>query len=244
MISHNPVHKMKLDEIRNELRSCENSIIFAILERNRWKHNEKAYRWIGGTTPLFESLLLSVEGSHAKAGRYSCPEEHPFTIVSSPPVPHPPYQLEFFLEENHTTINHNTRIRELYFRDILPHITEEGHCENQGSAVTADIHLLQAISRRIHLGKVVAESKYRDHPDVYNKLDTDENIMHHITNNVVETSILDRIRDKTARFDETKALVEAIVAVFRDIIIPETKQVQIQYIRLKQEASRDIIMAM
>lgn len=235
---------MKLDEIRKELRSCENSIIFALLERNRWKRNEKAYLWSGGTTPLFESLLVSVEGAHAKAGRYVCPEEHPFTLVPPPPIPHPPYQLESFLNETHTTINHNSRIRELYFRDVLPNITESGNCENQGSAVTADIHLLQAISRRIHLGKVVAESKYRDQMDVYNKLDTDEAIMHHITNDVVEASILDRIGAKTARFDDTKALVEAIVAVFRDIIIPETKQVQIKYIRLKQEASRDIVMAM
>ena len=225
---------MKLDEIRNELRSCENSIIFALLERNRWKRNEKAYHWMGGTTPLFESLLQSVEEAHARAGRYACPEEHPFTPVPSPPVSHPPYQLECFLEENHTTINHNSRIRELYFRDVLPNITEEGHCENQGSAVTADIHLLQAISRRIHLGKVVAESKYRDQPHVYNKLDTDETIIAHITNDVVETCIIDRIRDKTSRFSDTQELVEVIVAVFRDIIIPETKQVQLQYIRLKQ----------
>jgi len=228
---------MQLENIRIQLEACENSIIFALCERNRWCRNLHAYEdstehayegstdhaYVPTTTSLFHTLLKGTEAVHASVGRYVCPEEHPFTKISQ--------------EGEDTSINHNDTIMNLYFQKILPIITEPGSCENPGSSVTADVHLLQAMSRRIHLGKIVAESKYTLDPDMFSRTLSDSELLEKLTYIEVENCILDRIRNKVRRLDgqSTPPHVwsERVVSVFRDIIIPETKAVQISYLRAK-----------
>lgn len=243
---------MHLEEIRLELEACENSILFALYERNRWARNPQAYHVTSQDAltnkealtsipkraelgSLFDTLLRGTEVLHASVGRYRCPEEHPFYFdeVSDTSKEH---RLNRFLDPTHRHINHNARLLGLYFEQILPQITREGQCENPGSSVTADIQLLQALSRRIHLGKVVAESKQRNDPSLgMNPETTDETLLAAITYPQVELAILDRIRTKAQRLEgqSPSAWSERVVAVFRDIIIPETKAVQIEYMRTK-----------
>ena len=93
------------------------------------------------------------------------------------------------------------------------------------------------MSRRIHLGKVVAESKYRRDPQVLSRTSSDQELLEQLTHIDVENLILDRIRSKVQRLDGQSSAPsvwsEIVVSVFRDIIIPETKQVQITYLRAK-----------
>lgn len=42
-------------------------------------------------------------------------------------------------------------------------ICEPGDDEQHGSSVVCDVNALQALSRRVHLGKFVAESKFQVH---------------------------------------------------------------------------------
>ncbi len=235
---------MEISQIRTILQECENSIIFAIFERSRWKSNPSAYQINPETgESLFTSMLKGIERVHARAGRYRCPEEQPFTknldltqIRDSGRT----YQLDNYLDSRHISINNNEIITEKYFRLLLPKITEEGEDENLGSAVTADINLLQALSRRIHLGKLVAQTKYDSDKEWYGKSHTDREFFVKLTNTQVENNILKRLEQKIKNFSNDMASnfpninlnPTFIVDIYQDMIIPETKQVQIQYFKL------------
>ena len=60
------------------------------------------------------------------------------------------------LAANH--INLNTRILEAYTGPILTSLWREGRRRQHRSSAVADVHCLQAISKRVHYGKFVAES--------------------------------------------------------------------------------------
>ena len=47
---------------------------------------------------------------------------------------------------------------EKYLKVIVPAIAEKGDDEQYGSSVITDIAVLQALSKRVHFGKFVAES--------------------------------------------------------------------------------------
>lgn len=227
---------MQLRDIRELLRRCEDSIIFALLERARWKRNQDVY---ANCPSLFTDLLQKTERAHSEVGRYQCPEEHPFTHIKSPSehYQNKKYQLSGLLMEDHKTINHNAKILELYLEKIIPTITPEGEDENAGSAAVADVNLLQAISRRIHLGKVVAEIKFSQPGGEinYRKCQNYEDLMNQLTNEVVEHNILLRIREKSNIFGGNKTdsylPEEVIVSIFRDFIIPLTKEIQVEYLQ-------------
>jgi chorismate mutase len=226
---------MHLREIREVLRRAEDSIIFALLERARWKVNREVY---SATPSLFVDVLVKTEIAHSEVGRYQCPEEHPFTTISIPPTGYrnKQYSLSKLLMDNHSDINHNVVILEQYLEHILPMITSEGTDENAGSAAVADVILLQAISRRIHLGKAVAEIKFSDpeSTEKYQECVDRESILTQLTNQTVENSILNRVRQKASVYggdDSDSSLPkEVIVSVFRDYIIPQTKAVQVDYL--------------
>lgn len=86
---------------------------------------------------------------------------------------------------------------------MVPAIAKKGDDEQHGSTVLADIVVLQAISRRVHYGKFVAESKYRSDPEGYQRLidagDAD-GVMKLLTNAVVEARVLRRSRIKAATY--------------------------------------------
>lgn len=90
-----------------------------------------------------------------------------------------------------------------YLNLIVPAITAKGDDEQYGSAVLADINVLQALSKRIHYGKFVAESKYRSDPEGFQRLvdagDAD-GVMKLLTNEKVEEQVLTRARLKAATY--------------------------------------------
>jgi chorismate mutase len=100
-------------------------------------------------------------------------------------------------------LNFNSILLQRYIKEIIPSITIPGDDEQHGSSVVNDVTLLQALSRRIHYGKFVAESKYRDTPEKYQALvdaDDDEGVMALLTNNDVEKKLLRRVRLKAANY--------------------------------------------
>ena len=68
------------------------------------------------------------------------------------------------------TINLNNVIMDLYLQELVPGITEPGDDNNYGSAAMQDVLCLQALSKRIHYGKFVAEAKFRADPEQYREL--------------------------------------------------------------------------
>ena len=90
------------------------------------------------------------------------------------------------------SINLNSLIMDLYLHELMPGITEPGDDNNYGSAAMQDVLCLQALSKRIHYGKFVAEAKFRADPGQYKQLiqrkDRDA-IMQTLTNIDVENKV-------------------------------------------------------
>lgn len=152
-------------------------------------------------------------------------------------------------------VNVNAIIKEKYITEILPEACrkfgrpERGESqENYGSAAVCDVACLQALSRRIHFGKFVAESKFRHDTARFVELIKAKDkagIDAAITDSQVEKKVLERLRLKaktygtdpstvTARGEE-KINVEAVVKMYAQVVIPLTKVVEVEYLmqRLK-----------
>lgn len=87
----------------------------------------------------------------------------------------------------------NPQILSLYIEEIVPAVCKAGDDEQHGSSVLADITLLQAISKRIHLGKFVAETKFQEAEEKYRSLvmaDDVDGVMELLTNRAVEERVL------------------------------------------------------
>lgn len=148
----------------------------------------------------------------------------------------------------------NEEIKKFYIEKFLPVACAdfgrpdrgEGQ-ENYGSAVTCDIACLQALSRRIHFGKFVAESKFRSEKERFTKLiraEDRDGIGAAITNEAVEKQVLERLRLKARTYGtdpsigasgDGKINVEAVVSMYRDFVIPLTKVVEVEYLMQRLE---------
>lgn len=117
--------------------------------------------------------------------------------------------------------------------------------QNYGSAATRDLESLQAISRRIHYGMFVSESKFRSCPaDFVPHILTPnpEKLLALITKPAVEAALLVRLKKKAeiygSEFDQAgnivhsthskmKINVDEVVKLYKDTIIPLTKDVEV-----------------
>ena len=110
--------------------------------------------------------------------------------------------------------------------------------ENYGSTATCDVVCLQALSRRIHFGKFVAESKFRQETERFVELikaGDREGIGAAITNAAVEKKVLDRLRLKARTYGtdpsigaerEGKIDVDAVVSMYE---VSETEYIVREY---------------
>eukprot|EP00978_Attheya_sp_CCMP212_P048824 scaffold581008_cov51-Attheya_sp.AAC.1 len=86
---------------------------------------------------------------------------------------------------------------------MVSQLTRSGDDEQHGSTVLSDIAALQALSRRVHYGKFVAESKYRANPEEYQRLveaGDAQGVMKLLTNEAVEEQVLRRAKIKAATY--------------------------------------------
>ena len=146
-------------------------------------------------------------------------------------------------------VNVNEQIKKNYVESFLPAACadfgrkDRGETEeNYGSAATCDIACLQALSRRIHFGKFVAESKFQTETEKYTQLikaGDREGIGAAITNEAVEKKVLERLRLKARTYGTDPSIgaegpgkinVEAVVAMYKNFVIPLTKVVEVEYL--------------
>jgi chorismate mutase len=107
---------------------------------------------------------------------------------------------------------------------------------------------LQALSLRIHFGKWVAESKFRTETELFTRLIKEgdrEGIGRAITNAAVEKKVLERLglKARTYGTDPSEGVtgpgkinVEAVVAMYKDFVIPLTKEVEVEYLMQRLES--------
>jgi chorismate mutase len=147
--------------------------------------------------------------------RYSSPEEHPFSKEQLPAPVLQPLRFPALLCNN--TVNVNDEILRWYIDRVIPALCVAGDDEQHGSSVLCDITALQALSKRIHLGKFVAESKFAADPATYCELlasDDVKGVVDLLTNVQVEERVLQvsicTAVDACAWLTEDVALQESI----------------------------------
>lgn len=239
---------LTLANLRNVLIRLEETIIFGLIERAQVCLNAVVYEPGGIPVPGFDGcfadyMLWETEVLHARLRRYTSPDEVPFFEGLPDPIL-PPMQFPQVILPN--TININDQILECYKRRILPLICPPGDDRHYGSTATLDIPCLQAISKRIHYGKFIAEAKFRQDQEQYTRLirDRDESgIMERLTNREVEQHLLRRVRAKTAAYgrdidggpesaaEPSFRIAPATVAeIYQRWLIPMTKDVELLYL--------------
>ncbi|KAF4677272.1 chorismate mutase aro7 [Perkinsus chesapeaki] len=243
---------LKLSDLRSDLIRQEETIIFALIERAQFKQNLSNYSLCNqiGTCSKLDYFLTETEKLHSRFRRYEMLEE-PFTNPKFLPAP--------FFSEAHdgpqrivpNTINANSRLKSFYVKNVIPLICRPGEEEVSaalGASVVRDVTALQAMSRRIHYGKLVAEAKFQANTPLYSQLiraqDAD-GLMDLLTDSAVEEKLLQRVREKARAYgrdiqnggsevvvDDSALKVdpENVVLAYRELMIPLTKEVQVAYL--------------
>jgi chorismate mutase len=235
--------QLRLDNVRNALVRLEETIIFCLIERAQFCRNEIVYREaalgdaLGGRS-LVGYLLHETETVHARMRRYTSPDEHPFFRDLPAPVLTALRYDDNPLRLN--TVNVNDDLRRVYEGEIVPFVCAPGDDGQYGSSAVCDVACLQAISKRVHYGMFVAETKFRSASGRYAALVRAGDraaLEAAITDARVEEAVLERVGRKARRYcgelkDTSGPSVdpEAMVAVYRRWIIPMNKQVQVLYL--------------
>ncbi|XP_057447666.1 chorismate mutase 1, chloroplastic isoform X2 [Lotus japonicus] len=246
---------LTLDHIRHSLIRQEDSIIFSLLERAQYCYNEdtydpNAFSMDGFHGSLVEYMVRETETLHAKVGRYKSPDEHPFFPDGLPEPLLPPLQYPQVLHPIAESININVKVWDLYFRVLIPQLVKEGDDGNSGSSSLCDVMCLQALSKRIHYGKFVAEAKFRASPNDYKAAiiaqDKDK-LMDLLTYPEVEEAIKRRVEMKAKTYGQEvvvnmkehrtepvyKINPSLVADLYSDWIMPLTKEVQVAYLLRK-----------
>ncbi|XP_062206967.1 chorismate mutase 1, chloroplastic-like [Phragmites australis] len=243
---------LTLDSIRHSLIRQEDSIIFSLLERAQFRYNadtydSNAFHMDGFEGNLVEYMVRETEKLHAQVGRYKSPDEHPFFQEDLPEPLLPPIQYPTVLHPIADSININKEIWKMYFDELLPRLVKEGSDGNSGSSALCDTICLQALSKRIHYGKFVAEAKFQESPEAYMPAiiaqDRDQ-LMHLLTYETVEHAIEQRVEAKAKVFGQEvnvssedngappsyKIRPSLVAELYSYRIMPLTKEVQVAYL--------------
>lgn len=241
-----------LQGIRNSLILQEDNIIFSLLERAQFCYNAETYdpyafAIVGFQCSLAEYMVKETEKVHARVGRYDSLVEQPFFPSALPHSMLPPLCYPQVLHPAADLININVKVWEMYLNDLLPRLVKQGDDGNHASSAVCDTKCLQALSKRIHYGKFVAEAKFQDLPDPFKdaiKAQDKAQIMDLLTHPDVEEVIIKRIELKTraCRQEMIRGVGEngsdpayeinpsLVATLYKDWIMPLTKEVQLQYL--------------
>lgn len=223
---------MDLSAIRKSLSKLEDIILRGLAERYQYSVNYKCYIQnndlkIPTYNSFFDYMLHNTEKVHAIAGRYLNPYERPYSEnLPSAIIINSNILLDFSKD---IQINLNNDIRKQYLDFIKNYFNKEDDGE-YGDAVTRDIHLLQIISKRIHLGIQVMNIKYHANPELFQTLIKKQNyskIMEEITSKTVEENIIKRVQKKAHNYGIPEQIA---INFFRNLLIPLTKKVEIEYL--------------
>jgi chorismate mutase len=164
---------------------------------------------------FLEYMLAGTEALHYAVRRYMSPEEHAFFPERLPTHKKILRDLDFpsLLSDSGgaSDVNFNQVLLRKYIETVVPSICQPGDDEQHGSTALCDVALLQALSKRVHYGKFVAESKYLADPDGYRKLveaNDADGVMRLLTNEVVEAKVLRRARLKAATYGSEPLLAD------------------------------------
>ena len=223
-----------LDQIREKMISLEDGVIMSFFNRALYKRNEKAY--IPGEVKiknfsgsLFEFSFLQIERGYSVLGRYLNGEEYSFFPLTA--------ESEVFRKVEDLGIEKSINVNPLIlndYLDCLKNICKPGDDNQYGSAIEWDALCLQFLSKRIHLGKQVAEAKYQENPVEYQRMinaKDEAGLMTKLTNLKVEDNVLLRVNQKGERYNINSQFISDF---YRAKIIPLTKEVEVRYLLIRK----------
>ncbi|KAJ7966267.1 Chorismate mutase [Quillaja saponaria] len=242
-----------LESLRDSLIRQEDSVIFSLIERAKFPVNSNTYDKSYISVPGFggslaEFFVRNTEDVHAKAGRYKTPEENPFFPEHLLPPVVPPFPYPEVLHPASAFININKSIWKVYFDELLPLIAAPGDDGNYASTAASDLACLQALSRRIHYGKFVAEVKFRESPQDYEpaiRSQDREALLKLLTFESVEEMVKKRVAKKAMVFGQEVSLdtddkegnykvnPSVVSRLYEEWVMPLTKIVQVEYLLLR-----------
>jgi len=237
--------RLKIETIRGVLNRLEDTIIFALIERAQFRRNDVIYNpgafgsVIDPNESLVGYLLHETERTHARMRRYTNFEEAPFYDDLPDPILPPRNKADALVRPNH--ININAEIRRMYEQETVSLLCQPGDDGQYGSSSVCDVTCLQALSSRVHYGKIIAESKYQINPgecEAAMKAGDREALIRRITDHQVEQAVLQRVHLKACAYGQEpgaeafRARINAgiVTDLYRLSIIPLTKEVEIRYL--------------
>jgi chorismate mutase len=244
------IEPLTLANIRESLIQQEDTIIYALLQRAQFGFNSPTYDNSSFSTPGFDGSLLQfmlkeTEHLHAKVRRYQAPDEQAFFPEGLPQPILPSLVNPKVLHPAADNININKEIWSMYLEDLLPKLTTPEDDGNYGSASVCDVLCLQALSKRIHYGKFVAEAKFTEDPKKFEdhiRTQDGDAIMKALTFKNVEDNVKRRVANKARTYGQEvnehgqvenaryKIDPELAGALYEDWVMPLTKKVQVAYL--------------
>jgi chorismate mutase len=235
-----------LSYIAARLEALEETIIYKLLDRAQFAINKNAYLpghsgFTGNIQDsLFDIRLSAHETMDAQFGRFSVPEERPFTGGLPQSKRKVSIDTSFLSISDFNLVNLSKDIKAAYL-DLLPQLCVQNDDAQYGSSVEHDVFAVQSISRRIHFGSFyVAECKFRSDPVGYIRMIRDndrDGLLDKLTRKDVEEQIINRLHGKicSIQHDVNKLVRQvidprSIVTFYRETIIPLTKEGEILYL--------------
>eukprot|EP00438_Fugacium_kawagutii_P013597 Skav223058 [mRNA] locus=scaffold1069:409365:410201:+ [translate_table: standard] len=213
---------------------------------------------VGSSGCLGDWFIYQTECLHSQVRRYDHPTEFSFFEPLPEPLLAKSHQREQVLAKVPAEARVNQRLLELYRSKMIPSLCEDGDDGNYGSTAVQDVHVLQTMSTRIYYGLFVAESKFRSEratAEALIKAKDTEGLMAFITKPEVEARNIQRVILKARTFSQNianqsaktadesnptyKVNPEYIGALFRDYIMPLTKDVEVAYLLARLDGGRE-----
>ncbi|CAD6251654.1 unnamed protein product [Miscanthus lutarioriparius] len=231
--------QLSLAAVRDALVRLEDSVVFALIERARHPRNAPAYApaAAGGGHSLVEFF----------AGHYQKPEDVPFFPQDLPLPLFPTKPSPKVLHPFASLVTVNDAIWKMYFDELLPLFTVDGDDGSYAQTVALDFACLQVLSQRIHIGKYVAEVKFKDAPQDYSRLikaKDSNSLMDLLTFKAVEEKVKKRVEKKARTFGQNITLEDNATAgdseckvdpkvlskLYDQWVMPLTKDVEVEYL--------------
>jgi len=237
--------------IRDHLEALEEEIISAYIARAQFARNEAAYSggYLGNPDQsLFGAYLLGLEEFNAGFGRYRDPLERPFNDGLPEPKELVVVQNRGLKISDYDSVSVTPEIKEAYL-EFLDVICQPGDDKQYGSSAEHDTTALLVTSQRIHSGMIVAEWKYGENPEMYDRLiqaKDEAGLEDALTNESIENKVIARVQSMAQqRRDAADPAIRHVIEpdefvhYFKESIMRLTKVVEVAYFLNRTQTHTD-----
>jgi chorismate mutase len=225
---------MEIKDLRVKLDQMTERIVSRLKDRSRYRLNESVYKpgahpkVAGKSISFLEYALEGLENYHASLGRFRHQEQQPF-IGHFPPHVHAQRKaLQTPIAQAKISVKGD--ILPFYVAAVM-RFCELGEDPNTyGETVYCDADLVLLLNERVNLGRVVAETKMQENPEL-NIIHDEGELEKELRFPKREQEVLQQARKIAQRY----LFPEGIAESFFKWIIDETVKVEVAYVKQRQQ---------